>query len=463
MANRLGRQTPTQSVVLPYKATKGDQAIRLYELTGRKAQEWQKSLVRDIMARNEDGLWTHTRFGYAVPRRNGKSEIAYIREIWGLVFGEKILHTAHRTTTTHKAHEKLYSLIVNAGIPIKNSIRAYGREKIILSGGGSVEFRTRTAKGGLGEGFDLLIVDEAQEYQTDQESALKYIVTDSKNGQTIMMGTPPTAVSAGTVFKNLRSNVFKGEAPNTGWAEWSVESLCDPFERENWYQTNPSLGTIFTERDVLTEITGDDVDFNIQRLGLWLSYDQKSAISEAEWMELKAQRMPKLIGDLSIGIKYGKDGTNVAVSVAVKTASKKTFVEAIGCRNVRDGDEWILDFLRKTKWNRAVIDGAGGQQLLAGDMKQLRMRKPILPTTKEVIIANANFEQAIFDKRICHKGQESLKNVVSNCEKRPIGSNGGFGYKALKEGYEIALLDSIMLALWASDTAKEAKPQRISY
>lgn len=110
-----------------------------------------------------------------------------------------------------------------------------------------------------------------------------------------------------------------------------------------------------------------------------------------------------------------------------------------------------------------MIDGAGGQQLLAGDMKQLRMRKPILPTTKEVIIANANFEQAIFDKRICHKGQESLKNVVSNCEKRPIGSNGGFGYKALKEGYEIALLDSIMLALWASDTAKEAKPQRISY
>ena len=27
---------------------------------------------------------------------------------------------------------------------------------------------------------------------------------------------------------------------------------------------------------------------------------------------------------------------------------------------------------------------------------------------------------------------------MTNCEKRAIGSNGGFGYKALKEGIEIA-------------------------
>ena len=66
--------------------------------------------------------------------------------------------------------------------------------------------------------------DEAQEYTADQETALKYIVTDSKNPQTIMCGTPPTAVSAGTVFVKLRQLILSGESEDAGWAEWSVIS-----------------------------------------------------------------------------------------------------------------------------------------------------------------------------------------------------------------------------------------------
>ncbi|MDY4631992.1 MAG: terminase, partial [Dorea formicigenerans] len=78
---RKGRQTPTQSVVLPYSQTEGPEAIALYNSTGRTAQEWQELLLADILAFNEEGLWVHTRFGYSVPRRNGKNEIVAIREM----------------------------------------------------------------------------------------------------------------------------------------------------------------------------------------------------------------------------------------------------------------------------------------------------------------------------------------------------------------------------------------------
>lgn len=53
---RLGRQTPTRSVSLPYTDTLGQQAIDLYNSTGRTAQEWQELLMYDILAVNEDGL-----------------------------------------------------------------------------------------------------------------------------------------------------------------------------------------------------------------------------------------------------------------------------------------------------------------------------------------------------------------------------------------------------------------------
>ena len=38
---RLGRQTPTAAVVLPYTETCGQEAIDLYNTTGRTAQQWQ--------------------------------------------------------------------------------------------------------------------------------------------------------------------------------------------------------------------------------------------------------------------------------------------------------------------------------------------------------------------------------------------------------------------------------------
>lgn len=42
---RKGRQTPTQSVVLPYSSTYGAEAIDIYNSTGRTAQEWQELLT----------------------------------------------------------------------------------------------------------------------------------------------------------------------------------------------------------------------------------------------------------------------------------------------------------------------------------------------------------------------------------------------------------------------------------
>ena len=86
-APRKGRQTPTKSIILPYTETYGEEAIALYNSSGRTAQEWQELLIYDILAVNENGLWVHTRFGEEIPRRNGKNEIVVIREMWGLEHG----------------------------------------------------------------------------------------------------------------------------------------------------------------------------------------------------------------------------------------------------------------------------------------------------------------------------------------------------------------------------------------
>lgn len=467
---RRGRQIPTVSKILPYTNTLGREAVELYNKTPKTAQEWQELLSYDIMAINEDGLWVHTKFGLAVPRRNGKNEVVIIREMYGLIeLGEKIMHTAHRTSTSHSAWERLKTAISEAGytegVDFK-STKQMGLETIewLHAPYGKINFRTRSAHGGLGEGYDLLVIDEAQEYTIDQESALKYVVSDSKNPQTIFTGTPPTTVSLGTVFTTFRENVLSEKKESTrGWAEWSVPYMADVQNKELWYETNPSLGLILTERKIEDEIGDDDVDFNIQRLGLWLLHNLKSAISEEEWNKLQIDKLPEFAKSIYAGVKYGKDGTNVALAVAVKTVNKKVFVEAIDCRPIRAGNDWIIDYLKAMRPTKVVIDGQNGQSILVDDMRENKVKNDLLPTVKDVISANAMFEKNVFEEVICHMDQPSLTQVIANCEKRTIGTNGGFGYRSIKEGADIALMDAVILANWAAMTTKEKRKSRISY
>lgn len=479
---RVDNQNPSFTNVTLTRKTKtlGTKAVRLYAQTGQSLMIWQQRQVKCIMETNSKGQWKHMNYCICVSRRNGKGEILAAREMYGLIYlKEKICHTAHRTTTSHDAFNRLYALLKKAGYQEysrKNKTmgersffasKQYGLERIEVTGGGVIEFRTRTNNGGLGEGFDLLVIDEAQEYTSKQESSLLYTVSASKNPQTIMVGTPPTVVSQGDVFVRIRGKVLEGKAPETGWAEWSTpeliegDKLNDP---EIWRRYNPSYGKLLNERKVRNELTGDVLDFNIQRLGYWCSFNQTSEISEADWNALKVEEFPKLKEKRFLGIKYGIDGINVALSIASRTEDGHIFVETIDCVSIRAGNGWLFEYMYNPKVDKIAIDGASGQQLLSDQMKEHGINKPpILPKVGEIIAANAMFEQALYGGDIVHRGQESLKNVVTNCSKRLIGSQGGFGYKSLVDTQDIAIMDSMILAFWLCATTKEVTPQSIDY
>lgn len=461
--SRVGNQIPTQSVILPYEKSYGDEAVQLYNMSDNTCQEWQALMLNDIMAVNEDGLWVHTKFGYSVPRRNGKTEILTQREIWGLFNGEHILHTAHLTDTAHIAWERLKARLEHIGVAIK-TYKGYGRERIeLIDTGGVIDFRTRTSSGALGSGYDLLVIDEAQEYTKAQQTALNYVVSSSKNPQTLMCGTPPTAVSTGDVFRDFRDKTLQGESINGGWAEWSVDHKTDVKDKDAWYQTSPSLGTILTERIVQDEINGDDIDFNIQRLGLWIRYNQQSAIGAPQWDALKVEKMPKFISPLYAGVKFGRDGQNVCLSIAVKTEDGKIFVEGIDCRDQREGNSWIINFLIKCKVRAVLVDGASGLETFKKECKEQKLKNVNSATVKEVVQSSSDFEIAINNQTLCHNGQPAMRQSVTNCQHRAIGSSGGYGYKTLDDDIEVALMESLVLATYACANAKEAKKQRISY
>ena len=475
---RQGRQTPTQAVVLPFSESKGQEAIDLYQASGRTAQDWQKLLITDILGQDTDGLWRHQKFGYEVPRQNGKGEILAMRELWGLVNGERIIHTAHKTSTSHSAFVRLMKILTDAGYvesgrkkkgvtpPDRSfkSTKQYGLEQIMLQNGGSVMFRTRTEAGGIGESFDLLIIDEAQEYTSTQQGALMYTIAASPNPQTIFCGTPPTVSSKGDVFVSYRKRTLSGNSPDGGWAEWSIyakpENIMDV---DLWYETNPSLGTLLKERTIRNEDVSNYLDFIIQRLGFWHSYELKSEITEEEWNTLKGKADPT--GKLYAAVKFGANGRNVSLSVAVKTRDGKTYVETVDCAPQSNGFAWIVSFITKAEIEKVVIDGKGKTDMLVEALKQngVKEKAILIPTSAEAITAYATFRQAISEESIRHAGQPSVTQAISNCEKRLIGSNGAFGFRSMRDEVDISIVESLAFACWICMTTKEKRRQKIGY
>ena len=131
MAARKGRQTPTQSHILPYRRSLGTKAAALYKASGRRAQDWQKSLLKDMMACTQGkGLWIHTKFGFSVPRRSGKNEVLLIREMYGLVeLGEHILHTPNILPSLEKAKNAQLTSIV----PFQTQLKFVSLSVLLLS------------------------------------------------------------------------------------------------------------------------------------------------------------------------------------------------------------------------------------------------------------------------------------------------------------------------------------------
>ena len=266
-------------------------------------------------------------------------------------------------------------------------------------------------------------------------------------------------VSSGTVFKKLRDKILAGETEDTGWAEWSVPSICDCNDVDLWYETNPAMGYHLNERKIRAENKSDELDFNIQRLGYWSEQNLKSDISLTEWNELKCQTLPKISGKPHVGIKLTPDSMTMAV--AAKTDDGRVFFEAIDCRPIRAGNTWILQQLERIRPETITIDGNGA--VLKQDIEAQKIKGAELITTKEAIVAYSKFEQLFYAKTICHNDQPSLRQAVTNCKKRPIGANGGFGYRTLFESVDAGLIEASALAIWRASESKEKKKQIISY
>lgn len=454
--------------------TDADDACELMESIGMRPFPWQRAVLRDLCGRDESDRPAFVTVGLSVPRQNGKNAILECYEVYELaVCGAHILHTAHRVKTakksfqrlvryfTDKRHPELSSLVVN--IRYTN-----GEEAIHLSNGASVEFSARSRAGNRGfDDIQIVVFDEAQDLTDDQLNAIMYTLAASSTGdrQMVFMGTPPDPTSPGTVFARNRETAMRRPPARSLWLEWGAAEMPPTSSTfadvvEEVYRCNPSMGYTLDEEFTETEFGSSTMDgFARERLGWWSTQAASCAIKRADWdaCAVDAGDAPTS-GKKAFAVKFSPDGATVALAACRAPEDAPAHVELVGMAPLSDGIGWLTGLLcdedMADTTAAVAVDGRNGAGALIERLSACYPPQAVMaPGSRGVADAASMFEQALYERAVTHcatEGQAALDESALTAIKRPIGSDGGWGYG----GAESPAIEAAALALWAAKTTK---------
>lgn len=442
---------------------------------GLRPDPWQQLVLDSWLACSKGGQYLSETCGLAVPRQNGKNAVLEMVELFkAAIQGRKVLHTAHEVKTCRKAFLRLksffddprrYPELAGCALTIRQT---NGQEAIVLSNGGSIEFIARSKCSGLGFTVDDLVCDEAQELTDEQLEALRPTLSaaPSQNPQFILTGTPPRPSSPGTVFARTRKSAIDGAAEAVCWLEWSVPEIGNIKDRRRWEQTNPALGRRVMLDSVKGELASMSEDgFARERLGWWMPEGNTALVTQEQWAGL-ATNDPPADGRVAYGVKFSPDGATVALAVALRPPSGPVHVEVVEHRSMREGIDWLSQWLigRWRSTSAITVDGLTGASALIEKLDEAKVsKKAIVPPKTAVMVAAAAMTlNAMHEKAITHFDQPVLNRAVLNAYRRQIGSLGGWGWGGSQD-IDVTPIDAVSLAYWGVMTSKRnpSRKQRL--
>ncbi|MEO6627621.1 MAG: DEAD/DEAH box helicase family protein [Aquihabitans sp.] len=412
------------------------------------------------MSKRADGSYACSIGGIviSIPRQVGKTFLigAMVFALCLLNPGLTVIWTSHHTATANETFDSMQGFARRRKIAPMVLKVLIDDMTIKFTNGSRVLFGARER--GFGRGFTnvgVLVFDEAQILSERAIDDMVPSTNTATNPLLLMMGTPPKPTDNSEVFTNRRNEALSGDAEDMGYIEFSAAEDCDPMDRKQWAQANPSYPTRTNAAAVLRmnkNLTPES--FMREALGVWDQFlsAEPLLIDADKWLALGTPTPPD--GDTVFGVKFSPDGRTVALSGAVRPEVGPVYVEGIGHRLVGEGTGWLVDFLVARR-KPVAIDGRSGagaleEALVAAGFPARRITRP---TTDEAIAAHAGFVGAIASASIAHPNDPALTAAATSVIRRPIGRAGGWGFSG-RDGADVTLVESAVLASWLAPAKK---------
>ena len=490
----LGRQAP-RVLTIPASAvgSRIDDALTLWDLTGRRLDEWQETSCEALLAVDRHDNWAASEAGILVSRQQGKGEILQVYDLahlclWPKPDGEPkvILHTAHEFATVDAHYRKLKRQImgtpwlrrqlkgggVESARGISGISTGMGRRIFELENGNLLVLQTRTASAGVGLTVDVLVVDEAQESPAETMEALLFTQDGVLNTQVLYTGTVPMPHQSGEHFEGVRDRGRAGTFPRTVWIEFSPDGSDDPDiaetlrmdDREVWAQSSPALGVRTTEADIedkYNALRRSNPDaFIKQRLSIWPNSrpDVIEAPNDVDMVAWVAGGCDARVGvGAVLSVSLGRGGGYSSLGAAWRTADGRILVEHMA---TQAGTLWVAARLKELRDQLRsaliVLDERNCAPILS-DLERARVQF-LRMNTHEVGAAQALFVELVNAGHVIHPAQDEVLISLQNATTRVMGASRLLTWEQSNPMEPVTPVQAITLALWGIKK-HEARPK----
>ena len=243
--------------------TKADEIAALAVKINLPLLPWQKFVLDDMMRVDSKDQFIRKSSLVLVARQNGKTHLARMRVIWGLVYGGERNHlimSSNRSMALQSFRDIAYTMETNDFLKayIKQIRYANGTESIELLNGARLDVVAATRDGSRGRTADFLWIDELREINEEAFRAATPVTRARPNAQSLFTSNAGDAFS--TVLNDMRERALSYPPKSFGFYEYSAPQYCKIDDREAWTLANPALGYTVTEEAIEEAIATSPIE-----------------------------------------------------------------------------------------------------------------------------------------------------------------------------------------------------------
>lgn len=420
-------------------------------------RDWQKELLKQVFARDEDGGLKHRIALLGLPRKSGKSAIGSIIAAFALMDiktqGAEIYSVAADRNQARIVFEDTKRMI--QATELKDHVKIY-RDSILVPATNNV-YRVLSADAPRHEGLSptMVIFDELHAQPNRKLWDVMSLAQGARGKQAMMIAITTAGVktdpsgqdSVAYTNYNYGKRIISGEIddPSFFMAWWEAPEEADHRKRETWMVANPGFDDICAASDFESAVLRTpEAEFRTKRCNQWVS--SKSAwLPSGVWDKLAAEIEILPDEDYVLGFdgSYANDSTALcAVTIPKDENLPKVKLIKVWEKDFdKDDESWrvsieevkqtILDYVQEYPQVREIACDPYRWAVMMQELEDYGL--PIVEYKTNLlnlmIPATQTAFETIVEERLVHDGNPVLSRHLDNC----IVKNDHRGQRVTKE------------------------------
>jgi phage terminase large subunit-like protein len=460
----IGSTEPRIHTPLLKGRTKSQEVADLAEKISLPLIPWQRWVLDDLLAVDDEDTWRKKTALVLVARQNGKTHLARMLILSHLfLWGSKNVlgMSSNRNMALDTFRQVAYTIEDNQFL--KDQVRqirlANGQESITLLNGARYEIAAATRDAPRGKTADFLYIDELREWTQESFTAALPVTRARPNAMTLMTSNAGDGFS--TVLNDLRERCLSYPPDNLGFYEYSAPQHSKITDRKAWAMANPALGHLITEQTLEESVSTNSIEATkTEMLCMWVDSTVSpwvyGSIEQCSDSSLEIPVGPQTImafdiaptrrsGALVMGqVKDGK----IAVGLAQLWHSDIAIDEI---KMASDINEWARKYHPTT-----ICYDKYATQTIATRLEQSGWRLQDV-SGQAFYQACSDLADGLANSRVVHSGQAELVQHLNNC----AAKTNDAGWRIIRRKSAGDVTAAISLAMVVSQLTKPQQTAQI--